>query len=99
MELLEDILKPGDKILDIGSGSGYLTACFALMLGKSGKVFGIEHIEELIEMSKDNIAKNHMELLESKRIEFILGAFIDRVDTILTIFDHFVDILTYFTIF
>ncbi len=33
MELLKDNLRPGMKALDVGSGSGYLTACFALMVG------------------------------------------------------------------
>ena len=28
IEYLEPVLKPGSSILDIGSGSGYLTACF-----------------------------------------------------------------------
>ena len=32
LELLEDQLKDGMKALDVGSGSGYLTACFALMV-------------------------------------------------------------------
>ena len=29
LEALNDYLKPGNKILDVGSGSGYLTCCFA----------------------------------------------------------------------
>ncbi len=33
MELLKDNLRPGMKALDVGSGSGYLTVCFALMVG------------------------------------------------------------------
>jgi protein-L-isoaspartate(D-aspartate) O-methyltransferase len=39
--VLKDKLKPGMRALDVGSGSGYLTACMALMLGPSGKVVGI----------------------------------------------------------
>ena len=33
LELLKEQLAPGKKALDVGSGSGYLTACFALMVG------------------------------------------------------------------
>ena len=29
IEYLQDVLKPGADVLDVGSGSGYLTACFA----------------------------------------------------------------------
>ena len=32
LEVLKDKLKPGAKVLDVGSGTGYLTACFAVMV-------------------------------------------------------------------
>ena len=32
LEILKDHLKEGSKALDIGSGTGYLTACFAIMV-------------------------------------------------------------------
>ncbi|VDQ08172.1 unnamed protein product [Trichobilharzia regenti] len=32
LEALRDHLKPGSHALDVGSGSGYLTACMALMV-------------------------------------------------------------------
>ena len=32
LELLKNHLKPGNKVLDVGSGSGYLTVCMALMV-------------------------------------------------------------------
>ena len=32
LEVLHDHLKEGSKALDIGSGSGYLTACMAIMV-------------------------------------------------------------------
>lgn len=33
LELLADQLVEGNRALDVGSGTGYLTACFALMVG------------------------------------------------------------------
>lgn len=55
LELLEP--KAGDKILDIGCGSGWQTALLAQIAGESGKVIGIERIPELKEMTEANIAK------------------------------------------
>lgn len=39
-------------------GTGYLTACFALMVGEQGRTVGIEHIPELAELSIKNIEKS-----------------------------------------
>lgn len=36
LELLREHLVPGERALDVGSGSGYLTACMAVMLGENG---------------------------------------------------------------
>ncbi|KAL8057303.1 hypothetical protein ABFX02_04G176000 [Erythranthe guttata] len=58
LELLENHLKPGMHALDIGSGTGYLTACFAVMVGSQGRAVGVEHIPELVETSIKNIKKS-----------------------------------------
>ncbi|XP_042421514.1 protein-L-isoaspartate O-methyltransferase-like isoform X6 [Zingiber officinale] len=55
LELLADHLQPGMKALDVGSGTGYLTACFAMMVGPEGLAVGVEHIPELVEFSTNNI--------------------------------------------
>jgi len=71
-------------ILDVGCGSGYLVSCFgrlvsskdnALGLLESGsyKVFGIEYVPELVEMSKRNIKKADNDLLESGTVQVSLG--------------------------
>lgn len=71
LELLKDKLTEGSKVLDVGSGSGYLTACMAKMVGTTGKVIGIEHIPELVEISKRNIEKDQPAFLESGRIKLM----------------------------
>ncbi|KAL4238427.1 Protein-L-isoaspartate(D-aspartate) O-methyltransferase [Mactra antiquata] len=75
LELLSEHLKEGAKALDVGSGSGYLTACMALMVGSSGKAIGIDHIKELVDGSRDNIKKdsNLVPLLESGQITLVTG--------------------------
>ncbi|KAK9090274.1 hypothetical protein Sjap_023451 [Stephania japonica] len=55
LELLEENLQPGMRALDVGSGTGYLTSCFALMVGPQGRVAGVEHIPELVASSIKNI--------------------------------------------
>ncbi|XP_045479727.1 protein-L-isoaspartate(D-aspartate) O-methyltransferase [Harmonia axyridis] len=73
LELLKDQLTKGTRALDVGSGSGYLTACMALMMGEKGVAVGIDHISELVETSKMNIMKDNPELLETERVKLITG--------------------------
>ncbi|VVA25858.1 PREDICTED:-L-isoaspartate [Prunus dulcis] len=58
LQLLEENLQPNMRALDIGSGTGYLTACFALMVGPQGRAVGVEHIPELASSSIENIKKS-----------------------------------------
>ena len=55
MELLEP--KAGEKILDIGSGSGWTTALLAEIVGKKGKVIGVEIVPELKAFGEKNASK------------------------------------------
>jgi len=73
LEYLSEHLKEGSTCLDVGSGSGYLAACMALMVGQTGRVVGIEHIPELVTASIQNVRKNHAELLDSGRLKLIAG--------------------------
>ena len=49
--------KEGDKVLDIGSGSGWTTALLSHIVGLKGKVIAIELIPELKEFGEKNVSK------------------------------------------
>ena len=66
LELLKDHLREGATALDVGSGTGYLTACMAHMIGESGCSVGIEHIKELNDQAIKNVEKDNPELLKSE---------------------------------
>jgi len=39
LELLSDMMYDGAHVLDVGSGSGYLTACMAMLVSRSLTVY------------------------------------------------------------
>lgn len=49
LELLD--VRPGHRVLDVGSGSGWTTAILAELVGSSGEVVGVELIERLVRES------------------------------------------------
>lgn len=70
---LPALQRPGPKrVLDVGSGSGYLTAVYAMMEGVE-RVVGVECVSELVEDAKRNVQKHHAQLLKSGKIVFVCG--------------------------
>ena len=55
LELLQP--EPGNKILDVGSGSGWQTALLSSIVGEDGRVFAIELIPELEAFGRKNVSK------------------------------------------
>lgn len=67
-----ELLKPGtgEKILDVGTGSGWTTALLAECVGSSGKVYGVELIPELVEFGQQNLGKYNflnVKLIQAKK--------------------------------
>jgi len=56
-----ELLSPqeGDKVLDIGSGSGWTTALLCHMVGERGSVSGIERVDSLTKQGRENLSKFH----------------------------------------
>jgi protein-L-isoaspartate(D-aspartate) O-methyltransferase len=63
LELLEPHLTPGARVLDVGAGSGYLTAAMAKLVQPDGCVLGVEKVPELVEHAKRCITASNGELL------------------------------------
>lgn len=83
-ESLLPYLKPGCRVLDIGSGSGYLTAVLAELVKPDderdtsaaiARVVGLEHIRALRDLGETNMSKSKRgrEMLEDGRVSFVVG--------------------------
>lgn len=75
---MRDQLKPGAHVLDVGSGSGYLTACFYRYVKSKGenantRIVGIEHQASLVAMSKTNLNADDSSMLESGNMLIVEG--------------------------
>nr|GAT48775.1 predicted protein [Mycena chlorophos] len=68
-------LKPGARVLDVGSGSGYLAAVLHNLVTPAGKVIGIDHIPELVDWSLENLKKDERtrRAVESGEVQMFAG--------------------------
>lgn len=65
LELLE--VREGERVIDVGYGSGWVSLLLAYIVGEKGRVYAFERVKELCEFGERNAAK-YPEL--KKRIEF-----------------------------
>lgn len=50
-------LKKGEKVLEIGAGSGYHAAVIAELIGETGRVYSVERVQWLVDFSKENLKR------------------------------------------
>ncbi len=54
LRLLE--VRPAQRVLDVGAGSGWTTALLATLVGPAGAVIGVERVPELLAFGTANLA-------------------------------------------
>lgn len=61
--------------LDIGSGTGFMTACLSVLLGGEGSVLGIEHMPDLVKASQRNCDRisSCRAMRQAKRFRIVVG--------------------------
>lgn len=57
-------VRKGDKVLDVGFGSGWTTALLSKLTGPNGKVFATEVNEEVFDFGKKNIERLNLTNVE-----------------------------------
>jgi protein-L-isoaspartate(D-aspartate) O-methyltransferase len=65
--------KEGEKVLDIGSGSGWTTALLAYIVGATGAVYGVEIVPALVAWGSNNLKKYPFSNTKTVQAEEKLG--------------------------
>ncbi|HTI50978.1 MAG TPA: class I SAM-dependent methyltransferase [Planctomycetaceae bacterium] len=61
--------KPGERILEIGFGTGHCLVELANAIGPKGRVFGVDLSDKMVELARANLAKQHL----ADRVELFCG--------------------------
>jgi len=81
LELLD--AKEGDRVLDIGSGSGWTSALLGHIVGDKGEVIGLERQKALVEVGRKNIEPFHFRHVKIELAGESLGRPGEQFDDIL----------------
>ena len=67
-------LRPGARALDVGSGSGYLTAVLGCLVGPTGAAVGLEHVGALARGAEQSVRKSEAgrKMVEEGRVRFVV---------------------------
>ncbi|MFV0405929.1 MAG: protein-L-isoaspartate O-methyltransferase family protein [Propioniciclava sp.] len=64
---------PGDRVLDVGSGSGWTTALLAELVGETGSVVGVDIIPDLVARGRANLGALYPWVHIERTIPEVLG--------------------------
>lgn len=62
-------VQPGQRVLDVGSGSGWTTALLGHLVGRTGSVTGVEVVEDLAAWGAANLAATRMDWTSIRQAE------------------------------
>ncbi|MFA5776365.1 MAG: protein-L-isoaspartate O-methyltransferase [Patescibacteria group bacterium] len=82
--IMLELLQPqkGQRILDIGSGSGWTTALLSFIVGDTGSVIGLEIIPQLVKFGQKNLAKYNFlqsKIVQARKSLGLPGKLFDRI--------------------
>ena len=60
-------VRPGQRVLDVGCGSGWTTALLGRLVGPTGSVLGLERVPDLVAFGRANLAAAGMPWAEIVR--------------------------------
>lgn len=66
--------QPGDRVLDLGSGSGWTTALLGVLVGPCGRVTGVERHHRLIERARASLRRLDPDTVDPSSVEIIAAA-------------------------
>jgi len=66
-------LRPGETVIDLGSGAGFDCFLAARQVGASGHVIGVDMTHEMLAKARDNAARIGAANAEFRNVEFRLG--------------------------
>ncbi len=79
--LLKLDVKPGDRVIDVGIGSGVVSFAMARIVGEKGKVYAYEKREDFIERAKENLRNwGVIDLVEIKHKDLSEGVDEKEID-------------------
>lgn len=71
LKYLGDRLVTAKNMLDIGTGSGFVSACMAELSSVDSKVFAVDHIAAINEFARFNISKICPHFIKREKIVFV----------------------------